>query len=213
MEDISVETAIFTTRSMRHLRPDPVSRQDLEYIVEAATMAPSAGNYQMWTFVVVTDEAMREKIGAAYQEAGTAYVRDTVLANPDTDDERRHVYGKAMYTVDNLAEAPAIVVACSTMPIPNDSGAACGVFGSVFPAIQNMMLAARGRGLGSVLLTLATDHAPINPVKNTPVRELLNLPEGVEVVALVPVGYPKGKWGRPRRDENLKVFHWNTWEG
>lgn len=212
MEDISIETAIFTTRSMRHLLPDPVPREDIEYIVEAATMAPSAGNYQMWTFVAVTDEDTRKKIGAAYQESGTAYIRDTVLANPDTDDERMHVYGKAMYTVDNLAEAPVIIVACSTVPIPNDSAAASGPFGSVFPAVQNLMLAARGKGLGTVLLTLATDHAPLPPTRNTPVREILNLPEGVESVALIPVGYPKGKWGRPRRDESLKVLHWNTWE-
>ncbi|MDA0339379.1 MAG: nitroreductase family protein [Proteobacteria bacterium] len=213
MKSISVDEAIFTTRSMRHLRPDPVPREDLEYIVEAATMAPSAGNYQMWTFVVVTDEATRQKIGAAYQESGTAYIRDSVLADPNTDDERMHVYGKAMYTVDHLAEAPVIVVACATVPIPDDSAAASGVFGSVFPAIQNLMLAARGRGLGTVLLTLATDHSPIDPKKNTPVREILNLPEGVEAVGLIPVGYPRGKWGRPRRDESLKVLHCNTWEG
>lgn len=213
MDKISVDTAIFTTRSMRHLRSDPVPREDIEYIVEAATMAPSAGNYQMWTFVAVTDEATRTKIGAAYQESGTAYIRDTVLADPNTDEERMHVYSKAMYTVDNLAEAPVIIVACSTVPIPNDSAAASGAFGSVFPAIQNLMLAARGRELGTVLLTLATDHAPLPPIENTPVREILSLPEGVEAVALIPVGYPRGKWGRPRRDDTLKVLHWNTWEG
>jgi len=213
MKNITVDTAIFTTRSMRHLRRDPVPKEDIEYIVEAATMAPSAGNYQMWTFVAVTDEETRKKIGAAYQESGTAYIRDTVLADPNTDDERMHVYGKAMYTVDHLAEAPVIIVACSTVPIPNDSAVASGAFGSVFPAIQNLMLAARGRGLGTVLLTLATDHAPLPPTNNTPVREILNLPDGTEAVGIIPVGYPKGKWGRPRRDASLKVLHWNTWDG
>lgn len=212
METISVDNAIFTTRAMRHLRDDPVSKEDLEYIVEAATMAPSAGNYQMWTFIVVTGEEIRQKIGAAYKEAGAAYIRDTVLADPNTGEEQMHVYGKAMYTVDHLGQAPAIIVACSTVPVPNDSAAASGVFGSVFPAIQNLMLAARGRGLGTTLLTLATDHAPLPPKENEPVREILKLPAGVEVVGLIPVGYPKGKWGRPRRDKNLKVLHWNTWE-
>ena len=211
MESISVDKAIFTTRSMRRLRPDPVSREDIEHIVEAATMAPSAGNYQMWAFVAVTDETIRKKIGAAYRESGNSYIRDTVLVDPSTDAERMRVYGKAMYTVEHLAEAPVIIVACSTLAIPNDSAIAAGPFGSLFPAIQNLMLAARGRGLGSVLLTLATDHAPFPPTENVSVRKILNLPEGVETVAIIPVGYPKGQWSRPRRDENLKVLHWNSW--
>ena len=212
MESVSVDKAIFTTRSMRRLRPDPVPREDIEYIIEAATMAPSAGNYQMWAFVAVTDERTRKKIGAAYRESGNSYIRDTVLADPNTDEERMHVYGKAMYTVEHLAEAPVIIVACSTLAIPNDSAMAAGPFGSLFPAIQNLMLAARGRGLGTVMLTLATDHAPLPPKKNDSVRKILNLPEDVETVAIIPVGYPKGEWGRPRRDQNLKVLHWNRWE-
>ena len=211
MESISVDKAIFTTRSMRRLRPDPVSREDIEHIVEAATMAPSAGNYQMWAFVAVTDELIRKKIGAAYRESGNSYIRDTVLVDPSTNAEQMRVYSKAMYTVEHLAEAPVIIVACSTLAIPNDSATAAGPFGSLFPAIQNLMLAARGRGLGSVLLTLATDHAPFPPTENISVREILNLPEGVETVAIIPVGYPKGQWARPRRDENLKVLHWNGW--
>ena len=192
MDGISVESAIFTTRSMRHLGPEPVPKDDLEFIVEAATMAPSAGNYQMWAFVVVTDTKIRQEIGAAYREAGLEYIRDTVLADPDTDDERRRVYGQAMYTVENLGEAPAIVVACLTQPSPDDANVASGLFGSIYPAIQNLMLAARSRGLGSVLLTLATDYSPIKPRVNRPVRESLGLPEGVDVVALIPVNYPKG---------------------
>lgn len=211
MESISVDKAIFTTRSMRRLRPDPVPIEDIEHIVEAATMAPSAGNYQMWAFVAVTDEIIRKKIGAAYRESGNSYIRDTVLVDPSTNAEQVRVYSKAMYTVEHLAEAPVIIVACSTIAIPNDSAIAAGPFGSLFPSIQNLMLAARGRGLGSVLLTLATDHAPFPPTENTSVREILNLPEGVETVAIIPVGYPKGQWSRPRRDENLKVLHWNSW--
>jgi nitroreductase len=61
MTELSVEEAIFTTRSMRHLKPDPIPKADLEFIIEAATMAPSAGNYQMWAFVVVTDEQTKQE--------------------------------------------------------------------------------------------------------------------------------------------------------
>jgi nitroreductase len=211
MSELSVEEAIFTTRSMRHLKSDPVPNEDLEFLVEAATMAPSAGNYQMWAFVVVTDRALIDEIGLAYKESGTAYIRDTVLANPETAPEQQHVYGQAMYTVENLNEAPAIVVACLTQPCPDDAAGASGLFGTIYPAIQNLMLAARSRGLGSILLTLATDYCPIGNTTAKPVRDIIGLPEGIGAVALIPVGYPEGAWGRPRRRDYRESLHFNTW--
>ena len=177
MSDLSLNDAIFTTRSMRRLKPDPVPREDLEYIVEAATMAPSAGNLQLWAFVVVTELETRERIAAAYREAGRAYIRDGVLAHPDTDDDQRRVYSKAMHNVEHLDEAPAIVVACLTVPCPDNAAVASGLFGSVYPAIQNLMLAARSRGLGSMLLTLATDYCPAGLLESPSVREVLGLPD------------------------------------
>ena len=170
MTDMSLHEALFTTRSMRHLKPDPVAREDLEYMIEAATMAPSAGNMQIWAFVVVTEQPMREQIAAAYREVGRQYIRDGVLADPNTDDDRRRVYTKAMHNVEHLEEAPVIIVPCLTMPCPDDAAVGSGLFGSIYPAAQNLMLAARSRGLGSVLLTLATDYSPIETANTTPVR-------------------------------------------
>ena len=213
MADLSLHEAIFTTRSMRHLKSDPVPREDLEYILEAATMAPSAGNLQMWSFVVVTEAAQRQKLAAAYREVGRQYIRDGVLADPNTDDDRRRVYGKALHNVEHLDEAPVIIVACLTLPCPDDAAVASGFFGSIYPAIQNLLLAARSRGLGSVLLTLATEQSPIAPVEHPGVREILDLPEGVESVALIPIGYPQGNWGRPWRNPWQDCSHWERWDG
>lgn len=211
MSTLSVEEAIFTTRSMRRLKSDPVPKEDLEFIVEAATMAPSAGNYQMWAFVVVTDRDLIDEISLAYAESGSAYIKDTVLANPETPPEQQVVYGQAIYTVDKLKEAPAIVVACLTQPCPDNAAAASGLFGSIYPAAQNLMLAARSRGLGSVLLTLATDYCPIGNTTAKPVRDIVGLPEDTHAVALIPVGYPVGSWGRPRRKDYRETLHFNTW--
>ena len=213
MADLSLHEAIFTTRSMRHLKSDPVPREDLEYILEAATMAPSAGNLQMWSFVVVTDAEQRAKLAAAYREVGRQYIRDGVLADPDTDDDRRRVYGQALHNVENLDEAPVIIVACLTLPCPDDAAVASGFFGSIYPAIQNLLLASRARGLGSVLLTLATEHSPIAPVEHPTVRAILGLPGGVESVALIPIGYPVGDWGRPWRNPWQDCSHWQRWGG
>ena len=213
MPDLSLHEAIFSTRSMRHLKPDPVPQKDLEYIIEAATMAPSAGNLQLWSFVVVTEQALRTRIAAAYQEAGRVYIRDGVLADPDTDDDRRRVYTKAMHNVDHLDEAPVIVVACLTLPCPDDAAAASGLFGSIYPATQNLMLAARSKGLGSVLLTLGTDYCPAGRLEADSVREVIGLPDEVQAVALIPVGYPRGSWGRPWRDAWQESTHWERWGG
>ena len=211
MSDLSLHEAIFTTRSMRRLEPDPVPRADLEYIIEAATMAPSAGNLQLWAFVVVTEKEPREQIASAYREAGRAYIRDGVLANPDTDDDQRRVYTQAMHNVEHLDEAPAIVVACLTVPCPDSAAIASGLFGSVYPAVQNLMLAARSRGLGSVLLTLATDYCPAGSLETPSVREVLALPDTVRAVALIPVGYPAARWGRPWRKPWTDHTHWERW--
>ena len=211
MTDMSLHEALFTTRSMRHLKSDPVPRGDLEYMIEAATMAPSAGNMQIWAFVVVTEQAVREQIAAAYREVGRQYIRDDVLADPNTDDDRRRVYTKAMHNVEHLEEAPVIIVPCLTMPCPDDAAVGSGLFGSIYPAAQNLMLAARSRGLGSVLLTLATDYSPIETAEATPVRDLLGLPDNVRTVGLIPVGYPVGSWGRPWRQDWRSTAHWERW--
>jgi nitroreductase len=212
MSDLSLHDAIFTTRSMRHLRSDPVPRADLEYVLEAATMAPSAGNLQLWAFVVVTEREARQRIAAAYREAGRAYIRDGVLASPHTHDDQRRVYTQAMHNVEHLDEAPAIVVACLTVPVPDDAAVASGLFGSVYPAIQNLMLAARARGLGSVLLTLGTDYCPAGSLEGPSVREVLALPDPVRAVALIPLGYPMGGWGRPWRKPWAECVYWERWQ-
>lgn len=211
MSELSVNEAIFSTRAMRHFKSDPVPREDLEYLVEAATMAPSAGNLQMWAFVVVTDAEQRSELAEAHREAGNGYIRDIILADPDTDDDRRRVYTRAMHNVKHLDEAPAIIVACLTQPVPDDASVASGFFGSIYPAIQNILLAARSRGLGSVLITLASDYSPIKPVENRSVRDILNLPENVNAVALIPIGYPRGSWGKPWRKPWQDCAHWDRW--
>ena len=212
MSDVSVHDAIFSTRAMRHFRGDAVPQADLEYLVEAGTMAPSAGNLQCWAFVVVTDAGQRRRIADQHREAGRAYIRDGVLADPDTDADRRRVYTRAMHNVEHLDEAPAIIVACLTLPCPDDADVASGLFGSVFPAAQNILLAARSRGLGGVLITIGTDYCPVKPVEAEPIRQVLSLPDGVSAVALLPIGYPRGVWGRPWRKNWRSCTHWERWD-
>jgi nitroreductase len=211
MSDVSVHDAIFTTRAMRRLKPDPVPVADLEYVVEAATMAPSAGNFQFWGFVVVTDPEVRRRIGRAHREAGRAYIRDGMLTQPNLPNDVRRVYTRSMHTVEHLGDAPAIIVPCLVIPVPDDTDQASGIFGSIYPAIQNLILAARSRGLGTTLVTLASSFSPIHPKDTDPIDEILGLPGGVSAVALIPIGYPEGCWGRPRRRPAAEVTYWDRW--
>lgn len=211
MSEISLHDALFTTRAIRHLKADPVPRADLEYIVEAATMAPSAGNMQLWSFVVVTDREQMARIADTHREVGRQYIRDGVLKESGLDEDRRRIYTGAMHNVERLDQAGAIVVACLTMACPDDAAVASGLFGSVYPATQNLMLAARARGLGTVLITLATDYSPVRPSETEPLREILGLPAGVGAVALIPVGYPERSFLRPKRNPWQGCTHWDRW--
>jgi len=213
MSKISLEEGLFTARAIRRLETTPIPRVDLEYVVEAATMAPSAGNMQLWSFVVVTDREQMSAIAEAHREAGGIYIREGVLADPDIDEERRRVYKSALHNVDHLDQAGAIIVACLTMPCPDDAQVASGLFGSIFPAVQNLILAARGRGLGTVLITLASDYSPVKPKVARRVRDLLDLPKHVRAAALVPIGYPQRPFGRPDRRPFRECLHWQRWGG
>lgn len=208
---LSVHDALFTNRATRHLSREPVPRGDLEYLIEAATMAPSAGNLQMWSFVVVTDREQMRRMAETHREVGRVYIRDGVLKDPSTDEERRRIYTGALHNVEHLDQAGAIIVACLTLPCPDDASVASGLFGSIYPAVQNLTLAARARGLGSVLITLATDYSPVRPQKTEPLRKILELPRGVRAVALIPVGYPERPFARPRRDGWARCTHWDRW--
>ncbi len=205
-DELSLREAIFTTRAMRRLKPDPVAREDLEFIVEAATMASSGGNRQEWAFVVATDAAVRARLGEIYADVGNELIRDTILANPEIDDASRRVYRGAMRLVDHMGEAPAIIVPVMIRRAPETSAQGASYWGSIFPAIQNLLLAARSRGLGATLTT-------IHKFREEQVREALGLPEESETIAMIPVGYPRGKWGRPLRAPASELTHWDRWGG
>ena len=204
MSDLSLHDAIFTTRAMRRLRDDPVSDDDLRYLVEAATMAPTGSNQQRWAFVVITDEKAKREIGEIYRDLGRRFIGDAGLAGGNLPPATQRVYRNAMVLAEHMGDAPALILVCVCERPPDDPGRASAYFGSIFPAIQNLMLAARARGLGTTLTTL-------HKAREDDVKAVLGIPEEVETVALIPVGRPVGKWGQPLRRPSAEVTHWNRW--
>jgi nitroreductase len=116
------------------------------------------------------------------------------------------VLRSALRLAERLDQAPALVVACLRGPPPSDPARAAAWWGSIFPAVQNLLLAARGRGLGATLTTL-------HKAAEAEVKAVLGIPAEFETAALVPVGRPEGRFARPRRRPAAQVTHWNRWGG
>ncbi len=188
MSDASSDMSFFdvacSQRAYRALRPDPVPEPIIEKILEAGTHAPSAGNCQPWRFVVVQDEEVRRQIGEGAQAAWEGFARDL------SGDKSTPMF-KAVdrWATGGLAEAPVIIVLCGdTSVLPFDQ-----MGSSIFPAAQNILLAAAALGLGSLMSNLPL-FAPDGTLAKT-----LGLPEHVVPLATLPIGYPEKKLGRPRR--------------
>lgn len=204
MPDVSLDEAIFTLRAMRRLQSDPISVADLRYIVEAATMACSPGNSQPWTFLVITDEKQKQRIAAIYRDIGLEVIRDGALASGLLDKETEKVYRNALILVEGIQNAPALILCC-LQGRPGQGGIHLSTYyGSIYPAIQNLMLAARAKGIGSTMTTL-------HKAREQDIKTILGIPDDVETIALIPLGYPQGQWGRPRRRPQSEVTFWNSW--
>lgn len=191
---------ITTQRAMRRLSTDPVPDVLLWKILSTAIMAPSGGNAQPWNFLVVRDAEKKRAIGAWYLEAwNRAYgpARETMLANP----AMARTFNSADHLANHLAEVPVLIIATIKKDMPNISST---IGASIYPAVQNLMLAARAEGLGTTLTTLHKFH-------EADVKQLLGIPDDRETMALIPVGWPKGKFGTPSRMPIEDVVYWDAW--
>ena len=202
--ELSLVEAIYSLRAMRRLSPEPVSERDLRFLVDAATQAPSASNGQHWAFIIVTDAEPRRRLGEIYRGVGRAVIRDQALASGRLPPETEKVYRNAMVLVEGMGSVPALIVVAARGHHPADAMQGAAWYGSLFPAIQNLMLAARSRGLGTTLTTL-------HKLREAEVKAVLGIPDGWETVALIPVGRPQGRFGPVLRTPSQQVTHWDRW--
>ncbi len=195
---------VTTQRAVRRLKPDSIPEPMLQRILDAAICAPSGGNRQGWSFLVIRDPALRARLGALYREAfgellKLPYYRDSAAAPPDSPQGK--VLASARHLAEHLGEAPVLILAC----IASDGTKATLATGaSIYPAVQNILLAARALGLGSCLTT-------IHRFREQQVKDLLGVPPEVETAALIPLGFPLGKFGRPPRRPVTEVTFLDRW--
>jgi nitroreductase len=198
---------MYTTRAMRRLKPDPVPRDLLLKLIDAANQAPSASNSQTARWVIVTDRGQVAKIAALNREVAVRYAsaggaRPASL--PHQSDEARERQRRAfLWQARHMHEVPALIVACQEFAAARADFAA-GAGGSIWPQVQNLLLAARALGLGATPTTLPmADRAAF--------REVLALPGNVEAYCVVPVGWPLGRFGPVGRRPVAEITHWERW--
>jgi nitroreductase len=194
---------IRTTRSMRRLKSDPVPNELIRKILEAGVCAPSGGNMQRWRFLVVRDRKIKEAVAAYYKRAWDEQVAPRYRSGnpaPGTSIERfERMLAAAEYLANHIHEAPVWIVPCLEGATPTRTSGS-----SIYPAVQNMLLAARALGLGATLTTLY-----LNFEKEA--EAALGLPPNVHSYALVPIGYPMGRFGPVRRVPLAEVVYEDRW--
>ena len=187
--------SIFTQRAIRRFKPDPIPEEDLRAILESAIRAPNGGNSQPWHFLVVRDEGLRTELGELYQEAWWAKRKDEGINGPEDIPPGKSNRRSAMRLSGEFAHAPVVVMLCSTSR---------GNTGSVIPAAQNLLLAARALGVGGTITTL---HAQVNERAH----RLFGIPEDVQIVYCLPLGYPRGNFGPAQRKALNEVCSYDRW--
>jgi nitroreductase len=189
---------VFTQRSVRKFRPDPIPTEDLRLILEAAVKAPNGGNRQIARFLVVTDRARIRGFGRLYHEAWWAKRKDEKgWTRPEDIPPEERTYRAAAELADGIGEVPCIVFALAVPP---------GWANSVVPACQNLMLAAHALGIGSIPTTL-------HPSVMDRFHAMFGIPRDVTFHFCIPLGYPAVAYGPSRRKPIGETTHWDRWDG
>ena len=208
-DDPGLFECMYSMRAMRRLKPDPVPEAMVERLLEAATRAPSGQNTQPWAFLVVTEEAGRRFFGEKYRYWMRKLSRGREPA-PDDRSKRAREIRAARHLGDHMAEVPLLILACGkrdwpfAVPQANRVGLAPPSYGSVYPAVQNLLLACRGLGLGASLTTL-------HQMFESELRDYFGIPDDYGVVASIPIGFPTGNFGPVRRHPVASKTHFERW--
>ena len=203
--------AMSTLRAVRRLKPDPIPAEVMNRVLQAGAWAPTGGNVQPWRVVVVTDPAKKQAMQPWYAEEWNRYIGPRSEPTTEEEEKRARTLAAGDYLAAHWGQAPAILVFCfnpSIMAITDadlDRPSVVGG-GSVYTAVENVMLAARDEGLGCVLTTLLC-------FREAEVKALLDIPEAWGTCAHVPLGWPVGKGHGPISRRPVKLIaKLNSWE-
>ena len=198
--------AMYTARAIRRFTSQPVPDDLILKVIEAGTMAPSAANVQPWQFVVVRDPQTKRFVQERYAatlHAAYGGARTQIDRAPSGNQDR--VLRSAFYLADHLAEVPVLLFCCVERYGAQRPGRENEPrYDSIFPAVQNILLACRGLGLGACLTTLHTFH-------EAEIHEHLGIPTQYASPAMIPIGFPRDRHGPISRRPAAEVSHWERW--
>ena len=190
--------ALYTTRAMRRVTTDPIPEDVVKLMLDAAVRAPSGTNAQNWRWITVTDRSLMRQIATLYAE-GWDILQNTIYQGrtPRNEQEER-VMSSSQWLTDNFADIPLLILPFHR----NDPSGA-----SIYPAVWNLMLAARGQGVGTTLTTI------LGLFKQDELCELLGVPteKGWRNAAAIPCGFPTGRWGIATRGPANQVAFAERW--
>ncbi|WP_234809644.1 nitroreductase family protein [Mycolicibacterium tusciae] len=191
---MSLEEAMRTQRAIRRIKPDPVDDALLLHILELTMKAPTGSNAQNWEFIVVKDRDVVAKLGrlnrTAIKLGGALYKR---ALGGRMDDKMLRNEKAVRWQAEHFDEIPVVIVACLKGVVPPwPPVAVTSAYGSIYPAVQNLLLAARAAGLGAALITIPLWSKFL-------ARRVLGLPWNVTPCAVIPMGWPIGKYGPTTR--------------
>jgi nitroreductase len=207
---MDVLEAMDSCRAIRYFTKDPISDEVLDGLIHSATRAPNPGNSQGWDFVIITDTAIK----AALSESISAVIGMAVSGMQEAaggvdnmDPVEARMLGGAIDLSASLADVPAIILVCGRAVYPAGAPSEAMVWSALYPAAQNILLAARAQGIGSCFTTF---HGTCEPQ----LRELLNIPADVHIAAFIPLGYPDTDrviFGPLARKPVAYFIHKNGW--
>ena len=206
-EQIGIFDVIENCRAMRRLKPDPLAEELLLKVIDAGNRAPTGSNAQNVRWIGVRDPAQKQKLADLNRAAVTAYMeggRRIPELPHQTEAQRERQRQAVLWQMEHMHEIPALIIACLEFEAPPGNAYGMGG-GSVWPAVQNVLLATRALGLGAAPTTLGLSN-------RAAAKAVLGLPATVEPYCLIPVGYPHGKFGPVRRLPVAQTLHWDRWE-
>jgi nitroreductase len=187
-----IEEAMRTQRAIRRLRTDPIDDDLVLHVIELALRAPTGSNAQNWEFIVVKDREVKGRLARLNRRAWSLY-GGLGRRLYGRDEAMRKILDAVQWQADHFEDTPVVVVAClRSVIVPWPSIAAASQYGSIFPSVQNLLLAARAAGLGAALITLPLWSRFL-------ARRALGLPWNITPCAVVPLGWPRGRYGPTRR--------------
>jgi len=191
MKPITDVHALFRyQRAIRNFTAEEVPDALVDQVLTAAIHGPSGSNTQPWHFIVIRDQAVKQAISDVYEEA-----------RADANRDRPRPAGEVRQP---LAAAPVLIVACVNTPASGQAGFQTGA--SIYPSVQNLMLAARALGLGTVLTTL-------HRRRKARIHAILGIPDNVESAAIIPLGWPDREYGPNRRPPLAQFVMRDRWHG